>query len=114
MAADRARAAAVDRLLEVPDVRAEQDRGAVGGRLDHVLPAALAVEAAADERHVRQAPQRAQLADRVDQDHGAPAGSGFDELALRRTNGTPERVQQPGHLVEAVRWRGTRNSRRFG
>src|SRR5690349_14258522 len=48
-------------------MRAEQNGGAVSGRLDHVLSAALAVQTAAHERDIGQAPDGAQLADRVKQ-----------------------------------------------
>ena len=55
-----------DDVAEVPGVGAERDGGAVGGRLDHVLAAAVA-EAAADEGDVRGAPPGAELADGVDE-----------------------------------------------
>ena len=58
--ADLASSVCIEKLLddgfEVPDVRAEEDGAAVGGRFDHVLAAALPVEAAADECDVGEAP----------------------------------------------------------
>ncbi len=52
-------------ILEIPDMGTENDGRSIGGRLDHVLSAAPAVEAAADKGHVGQAPKGAQLADGI-------------------------------------------------
>jgi hypothetical protein len=67
---------------EVPDVRAELHRHAVGRRLDHVLAAAPTVEAAADERQAGQAPDGAKLADGV-----SPLDRLASRLALARGPG---------------------------
>ena len=45
-----------DCVLEVPGTRAEGHGGAIGSRLDHVLATALAVQTAAYEGDVREAP----------------------------------------------------------
>ena len=58
------------RVRKVPHMWPEDDRCAVGGGFDHVLPAAFAVEAAADERDGGEGVQRVQLADGIDQDDG--------------------------------------------
>ena len=55
------------RILEVPDVRPEDARHPVPRRLDHALPAALAVETAAGEADVRQPPRGPRLAHGVEQ-----------------------------------------------
>src|SRR5262245_17833125 len=55
-----------DDVAEVSRVGTEGDGGAVGGRFDHVLAAAVA-EAAADESDVGGAPPGAELDDGVDQ-----------------------------------------------
>ena len=64
---------------EVAGVRAEGHRGPVGGRLDHVLAAPLAIKAASHEGDRRAAPPPAEFAGRVDQQH---AGSRVGPVGL--------------------------------
>ena len=47
----------------------EDDGRPVGGRLDHILAAAFAVEAAADECDIRESPKGAEFPDGIDQSH---------------------------------------------
>ncbi len=63
-----------DDIAEVPSVGAERDGGAVGGRFDHVLAAAVA-EAAADKGDVCRAPPCAKLADGIDEEDRPAIGS---------------------------------------
>ena len=94
-----------DDVAEVPRVGAEGDGRAVGGRLDHVLPAAAA-EAAADEGDRRRAPPGAELADGIDEQDASrraiAAGAARQFSCERRCHGKSAVVEQFGDRVEAL------------
>ena len=82
-------------------MRSEDARHPIPGRLDHALPAAAAVEAAAGEPDVGQPPRRPQLADRVEQHDGGHLGErpGDPRPAGERQPGP---LDEPGDLLEPV------------
>ena len=60
-------------VAEIARVRAEGNRRAIRGRLNHVLPAAVA-QAAADEGDVGRSPPCAEFADDIDEQHARRRG----------------------------------------